>query len=61
VDSNGTITKLNENQVVGIMVLRNQQLHYPAGEYVLLFDGDGDLLVRFDATIIKRRKYSLRL
>jgi hypothetical protein len=37
------------------MLLRDLKLNYPAGDYVLFFEGDGDLEIYFDATIVSRR------
>jgi hypothetical protein len=41
-------------QVVATLILRGTDGHYPAGQYVFLYDGKGEFEFGYDATVISR-------
>ena len=47
---------LAPNQAAGTLLLNGIQGHYPAGDYLCLYDGDGDIDFAFDATIKSKQK-----
>ena len=47
-DSNGWVTSLQANQCADTLVFSSMAEHYPAGTYVVLWEGDGDLSIRWD-------------
>ncbi len=53
--SNGYPSKLNDDQIVGKLLMRDVKLKYPNygnSEFVLLYDGEGVIHIGFDATIV---------
>lgn len=45
---------LEPNQAAMALMFRDSEGRYPAGEYVLLYDGDGTIVLRDDAKVISR-------
>jgi len=39
-------------QIVGKLMLRDVHLHAPSGQYVCLYDGDGEIDFQFDASVV---------
>ncbi|OQY47900.1 MAG: hypothetical protein B6240_05245, partial [Desulfobacteraceae bacterium 4572_87] len=54
-DGNGWVQSLEPGQWADALMCRGQG-HYPAGEYVCLYDGDGRIEFGFDAKVKKRQK-----
>ena len=61
ISNNGFILTLKPTQAAGAMLLRDLELRYPSGDYVLLYEGEGNLTVFFDAKIKKIRKQRIEL
>ena len=51
-DSQGWVRSLASNQWAGTLLYRGILGKYPAGDYLLKFDGEGEIEIGFDATII---------
>ncbi len=47
-DDNGWVTSLATNQCADTLAFGSQAGHYPDGEYVVLFEGEGSLSIRWD-------------
>lgn len=54
-DPEGWIRSLQPDQWADTLICRNNR-HYPTGEYVCLYDGDGRIKFGFDARVKDRRK-----
>ncbi len=50
VDADDWIKTLQPGQAAATLMRRSIEGHYPGGKYLVLWDGDGDLEVSFDAT-----------
>lgn len=50
----GYPARFNANQVAAVAMFKSLSGRYPGGRYVILWDGDGDLEVKEDATIVSR-------
>lgn len=48
-DENGWVKSLQPGQTAWTLLMTDTQGKYPAGDYVLLYDGEGELKVEFDA------------
>jgi len=48
----GYPASLADNQIVTKLMLRDVHLHAPAGRYVCLYDGDGEIDFMFDARVV---------
>ncbi len=53
-DSNGWVTSVLPDQRVHTLVYDNAQGHYPAGRYTVLYEGQGQLVVRGDAQVVSQ-------
>ncbi|MGV6813597.1 MAG: GC-type dockerin domain-anchored protein [Phycisphaerales bacterium] len=53
-DANGWVTSLLPGQIAHTLLHDNAQGHYPAGRYVVLYEGQGTLNFRGDATIVSQ-------
>ncbi|MEZ5965945.1 MAG: hypothetical protein R3F56_19070 [Planctomycetota bacterium] len=53
-DSHGYPTWLNANQVVAAVMYKGLDGRFPGGRYVVLWDGDGDVEVKEDASMVSR-------
>jgi hypothetical protein len=51
-NSDGYPSFLLPGQIVVKLLLRDIHLHAPAGRYVCLFDGDGEIDFKFDASVV---------
>ena len=51
-DANGWVTSVQPDQRVHTLVYDNAQGHYPGGRYVVLYEGQGQLVLRGDAQIV---------
>jgi len=51
-DENGWVRSLGNDQHAGTLMVIEQGEHVPAGEYVVLYEGEGALTFDFDATVI---------
>ena len=47
-DANGWVTSLSTNQCADTLIFGSMAGHYPEGQYVVLWEGDGDLSIRWD-------------
>jgi hypothetical protein len=47
-DNNGWVTSLQNNQCADTLIFGSMAAHYPEGTYVVLWEGDGDLSIRWD-------------
>jgi len=47
-DANGWVTSLSSNQCADTLAFGSQAGHYPDGEYVVLWEGEGTLAIRWD-------------
>ena len=47
-DANGWVTSLSANQCADTLIFGSMAGHYPEGQYVVLWEGDGDLSIRWD-------------
>ena len=54
-DANGWIRSLQPGQWADVLMCRNNG-HYPAGEYICLYDGEGRINFGFDARVKDRQK-----
>ncbi|MBF0338169.1 MAG: hypothetical protein HQL05_10080 [Nitrospirae bacterium] len=48
-DSNGWVTSLVADQCIDTLILKDMNGHYPAGQYVILWEGDGKFTVFGDS------------
>ncbi len=51
VDANGWVTALAADQIAHTLILRELEGRYPAGRYIVLYDGQGTLEYDLDATL----------
>ena len=47
-DANGWVPSLSTNQCADTLIFGSMAGHYPEGQYVVLWEGDGDLSIRWD-------------
>ncbi len=47
-DANGWVQALSNNQCADTLAFGSQALHYPEGTYVMLWEGEGSLSIRWD-------------
>ena len=47
-DDHGWVTSLSDNQCADTLIFGSMAAHYPEGQYVVLWEGDGDLSIRWD-------------
>ncbi len=47
-DANGWVTSLGSNECADTLIFGSMAGHYPAGTYAVLWEGDGDLSIRWD-------------
>jgi hypothetical protein len=53
-DEDGWVRSLRANQAAAAMMARGLGTHYPAGDYVCLYDGEGQLEFLFEAQAVSR-------
>lgn len=53
-DANGWVASLKPGQIARTLITDIRGGHYPAGRYVLTFDGEGDLAVEWDAAVVSK-------
>lgn len=56
VTDDGYLGSLKPNQLAGSMMVRDLQGHYPAGTYIVLYDGDGIIHLSMDDVVTYRRQ-----
>ncbi|MCZ6835356.1 MAG: hypothetical protein O7G85_06230 [Planctomycetota bacterium] len=54
-DANGWVTSLAPGQAVATIMLTEQGGNYPAGQYICLYDGEGTLEFRQNASIVSQQ------
>ena len=52
-DANGWVKSLGSGKWAGTLMARGINGRYPAGKYLVLYDGEGTFEIKFDATVIE--------
>ncbi len=55
VDTEGWPRSLQPNQAAGTIMLTGLGANYPAGEYVCLYEGEGTIVIDWDATVVSQQ------
>lgn len=60
-DSNGWVRSLVPTQSVGTLMFNGNKGRYPAGQYTVLYDGTGTIVIGHDATIVSQQPGKLTI
>ena len=51
-DANSWVRSLQPDQEAGTLLMYEVGDHYPAGQYICLYEGEGEILFEWDAAIV---------